>query len=96
MSRLARAALAWRSATPASTLTLKLAGVPRSLRAGLRCGTGAVLLGSALAASLSSEHTGGFSGAVIGLFAEAGETNQPAAMPPADFDWFEYQPLAAR
>ena len=62
---------------------------------GLNDGTGAAVLGSAPTAPLSSEHAGGFTGVLIGMFAEAGENNQPADMPPADFDWFEYQPDVA-
>src|SRR6185295_7268625 len=47
-------------------------------------------LGSAPTAPLSSESAGGFTGVYIGMFAT---TAQAGAMPPADFDWFEYAPL---
>jgi xylan 1,4-beta-xylosidase len=44
-------------------------------------------LGRAATAPLSSEAAGGFTGVYFGMFA----TNRgPSAMPPADFDWFEY------
>jgi xylan 1,4-beta-xylosidase len=52
---------------------------------------GAQALGSAPTAPLSSESAGGFTGVYIGMFAT---TAQAGVMPPADFDWFEYAPLA--
>jgi alpha-N-arabinofuranosidase len=45
-------------------------------------------LGSAPTAPLSSELAGGFTGVFIGMFAEGAQ-----AMPPADFDWFDYEAL---
>lgn len=50
-------------------------------------------MGSAPTQPLSSERAGGFTGVFMGLYATAG-TAKDAAMPPADFDWFDYQPLA--
>jgi xylan 1,4-beta-xylosidase len=47
--------------------------------------------GSAPTAALSSEQAGGFTGVFIGMVAHNGAA--AAAMPPADFDWFDYQPL---
>jgi alpha-N-arabinofuranosidase len=44
-------------------------------------------LGSAPTIPLSSEVAGGFTGVYFGLFAATGGG---AAMPPADFDWFDY------
>jgi alpha-N-arabinofuranosidase len=44
--------------------------------------------GSAPTTPLSSEEAGGFTGVMIGLCAH---TSEGAAMPPADFDWFDYQ-----
>ncbi len=45
--------------------------------------------GSAPAAPLSSEDAGGFTGVVLGMVAHSADG---AAMPPADFDWFDYRP----
>jgi len=45
-------------------------------------------LGSAPTRALASEQTGGFTGVFVGLYAQG-----PAPMPPADFDWFDYEPL---
>jgi len=49
-------------------------------------------LGNAPTAPLSSESAGGFTGVYFGMFATSGGA---AAMPVADFDWFEYRPLDA-
>ena len=52
--------------------------------------TPARLVGTAAMTSpLSSETAGGFTGVYIGMYAFAGDAD---TMPPADFDWFEYQP----
>ena len=52
--------------------------------------TAARLVGTAAMTSpLSSETAGGFTGVYIGMYAFAGNAD---TMPPADFDWFEYQP----
>ena len=40
--------------------------------------------------ALSAEQAGGFTGVFVGLVAHNGAA---APMPPADFDWFDYQPL---
>ena len=48
--------------------------------------------GSLPTAPLSSEEAGGFTGVVIGMVAHAPDR---AAMPPADFAWFDYQPADA-
>jgi alpha-N-arabinofuranosidase len=45
-------------------------------------------LGSAPTQPLSSEKAGGFTGVYIGLYASG-----PQPMPPADFAWFDYEPL---
>ena len=50
-------------------------------------------LGSAPTQPLSSERSGGFTGVFMGLYATAGASTG-AAMPPADFAWFDYQPLS--
>jgi alpha-N-arabinofuranosidase len=47
-------------------------------------------LGTLATAPLSSEAAGGFTGVYFGMYASSGQSG-PAA--PADFDWFEYQPL---
>jgi len=55
-------------------------------------GAGAPLkaIGELPTAPLSSEAAGGFTGVFIGMYAEgAGQQS----MPPADFAWFDYQPL---
>jgi len=60
---------------------------------GYRSGGRAVAdFGSAPTAALSSEEAGGFTGVVIGMVAHAPDQ---AVMPPADFEWFEYQPADA-
>ena len=46
--------------------------------------------GTAPTAPLSSEKTGGFTGVFVGMYA-SGPAN--ATMPPADFAWFDYEPL---
>jgi alpha-N-arabinofuranosidase len=48
--------------------------------------------GSAPTAPLSSEQAGGFTGVYIGMVAQRVDS---APMPPADFEWFDYQPLDA-
>lgn len=47
-------------------------------------------VGSAPTQPLASEKTGGFTGVFIGVYASNSAT---VAMPPADFDWFDYEPL---
>jgi alpha-N-arabinofuranosidase len=49
---------------------------------------GVTAVGSAPTQPLSSEKAGGFTGVFIGMYASG-----PAPMPPADFAWFEYEPL---
>ena len=51
--------------------------------------TAARMVGTAATLPLSSEVAGGFTGVYIGMYAFAGNAD---TMPPADFDWFEYQP----
>jgi alpha-N-arabinofuranosidase len=53
-------------------------------------GSSRVALGTAPTSPLSSETAGGFTGAYFGLYATSG--SGPAA-PPADFDWFDYEPV---
>ncbi len=48
-------------------------------------------LGAQASLPLSSEVAGGFTGVYFGMFASR---SGQASMPPADFDWFEYQPLS--
>jgi alpha-N-arabinofuranosidase len=45
-------------------------------------------LGAAPTRALSSEETKGFTGVFVGMFASGAPP-----MPPADFDWFDYEPL---
>ena len=57
-----------------------------------RVGEGALrTLGSAPTQPLSSEKTGGFTGVFVGMFATRGASLSP--MPPADFAWFDYEPM---
>ena len=49
-------------------------------------------LGAAPTAALSTEAAGGFTGVYVGMFAS---TSAGSSMPPADFDWFDYEPLDA-
>lgn len=46
-------------------------------------------LGAASTEALSSETAGGFTGVYWGMFAYSG--SDTSTMPPADFDWFDYQ-----
>ncbi len=46
-------------------------------------------VGSTSPVPLSSESAGGFTGVYIGLYAS---TTHDRTMPPADFDWFDYEP----
>lgn len=48
------------------------------------------LVGQAPTQPLSSEKTGGFTGVFVGMFASNGSSRD---MPPADFAWFDYEPL---
>lgn len=51
------------------------------------------VIGEAPAAALSSERAGGFTGVLVGLYAEGGIGTDRVPAPPADVDWFDYQPL---
>ncbi len=55
-------------------------------------GSAPQVLGNVPTQPLSSERAGGFTGVFMGLYATAG-TARDVPMPPADFDWFDYQPL---
>jgi alpha-N-arabinofuranosidase len=56
-------------------------------------GGATAVLGSAPTAPLSSERAGGFTGVYFGMLAWADGATR---MPPADFAWFEYAPVAER
>jgi alpha-N-arabinofuranosidase len=76
-------------ATDSTELVLELEAFPDRYELSFRDSRGRCALGHAPTAPLSSESAGGFTGVYIGLFA----TNSSSArMPPADFDWFEYEP----
>jgi alpha-N-arabinofuranosidase len=47
--------------------------------------------GSASTRPMASEKTGGFTGVFVGMYASAATAQ--AAMPPADFAWFDYEAL---
>lgn len=53
-------------------------------------GGGLTSLASAPSQPLSTESAGGFTGVYVGMFAAS---SARPTMPPADFDWFEYEPL---
>ena len=77
---------------PPGVVTLAVESFANRYQFSYRSGTAAPssLIGTAPTAPLSSELAGGFTGVYIGMFAEgAGK----AAMPAADFSWFDYQPL---
>ena len=61
---------------------------------GYRAGAAQVVdFASAPTAALSAEQAGGFTGVFVGMVAHNGGAG---CMPPADFDWFDYQPLERR
>jgi alpha-N-arabinofuranosidase len=76
-------------ATTSTDLVLELEAFPDRYALSFRDSRGQHLLGHAPTSPLSSESAGGFTGVYIGLFAS---TASAARMPPADFDWFEYEP----
>ncbi|HEU4579252.1 MAG TPA: glycoside hydrolase family 43 protein [Polyangiaceae bacterium] len=76
-------------ATPSSELVLELEAFPDRYELSFRDSGGHYPLGHAPTAPLSSESAGGFTGVYIGLFASNASS---ARMPPADFDWLDYEP----
>jgi xylan 1,4-beta-xylosidase len=77
------------AAIPMGPVTLTGEAYPDRYEFSATDATGAVhTLGSAPTAPLSSEKAGGFTGVYLGVFAT---TQNDAAMPPADFDWFDYR-----
>jgi len=68
---------------------LQIRAWPERYEFGWRSGKGPMrTLGSAPTAALSSESAGGFTGVFVGMTASG-----KGAMPPADFDWFDYEAL---
>jgi xylan 1,4-beta-xylosidase len=75
---------------PSGAVTLSVDAHPDRYEFAATDATGTVhTLGTAPTAPLSSENAGGFTGVNFGVFAT---TRKDAAMPPADFDWFDYRP----
>jgi alpha-N-arabinofuranosidase len=73
----------------AGGVTLQVEAYPDRYEFAYRVADGAMApLGSLPTRALSSEKTGGFTGVFVGMYASG-----PAPMPPADFDWFDYEPL---
>lgn len=79
---------------PAGSTRLEVQAFPDryELSAGSASGP-LTLVGSAPTEPLSTERAGGFTGVYIGMFAT---TLEGDAMPPADFDRFDYEPLEVR
>jgi alpha-N-arabinofuranosidase len=73
----------------AGGVTLQVEAFPERYEFSYGVGAGAMQpFGSAPAKPLSSEKSGGFTGVFVGMYASG-----PGSMPPADFDWFDYEPL---
>ncbi|GGC03180.1 glycoside hydrolase family 43 protein [Pseudoduganella buxea] len=74
---------------PRGPVELQIRAWPDRYEFGWRSGKGTMrTLGSAPTAALSSESAGGFTGVFVGMTASG-----KGAMPPADFDWFDYEAL---
>jgi alpha-N-arabinofuranosidase len=72
-------------------LVLEIKTTPLAYEFSIRPDNGSPkVLGSAPTQALSSEKAGGFTGVYIGMYATG---NGKASTRPADFDWFEYQPV---
>jgi alpha-N-arabinofuranosidase len=70
-------------------VVLQVEAFPERYEFAVRSGSGAMrALGSAPTQPLSTEKAGGFTGVYLGMYASG-----PQPMPPADFAWFEYEPL---
>ena len=70
-------------------VTLQVEAFPDRYDFGVRSGNGALrAIGSAPTQPLSTEKAGGFTGVYFGMYASG-----PQPMPPADFGWFDYEPL---
>lgn len=71
-------------------LTLVISADPNQYEFSIATGDAApVLLGALPTTPLAPELAGTFTGACLGLYAHSAN----GAMPPADFDWFDYEPL---
>jgi xylan 1,4-beta-xylosidase len=78
-----------RSVIPPGAVTLAVEAYPDRYEFSATDAAGQMhALGHAPTQPLSSESAGGFTGVYLGMFAT---TRADAAMPPADFDWFEYR-----
>ena len=70
-------------------VTLQVEAFPDRYDFGVRTGNEALrTVGSAPTQPLSTEKAGGFTGVYFGMYASG-----PQPMPPADFAWFDYEPL---
>jgi len=77
------------AAVGAGDVTLQVEAFPDRYEFSYGVDDGALApLGSVPTRPLASEQTGGFTGVFVGMYASG-----PAPMPPADFDWFDYEPL---
>ncbi|MES2582963.1 MAG: glycoside hydrolase family 43 protein [Pseudomonadota bacterium] len=75
-------------------VSLQVQSDPDSYAFGFRVKGGPlVAMGSLPTQPLSSERAGGFTGVFIGMYASAATPVSAASMPPADFAWFDYEPL---
>ena len=69
-------------------VTLEVEAFPERYDFSFSVGGARRAAGSAPTQALSSEKAGGFTGVFMGMYASG-----PAPMPPADFAWFDYEPL---
>ena len=78
-------------AIDAGLVTLQIESFPDRYEFSFSIGAGsAQSIGNAPTRPLATEKAGGFTGVFVGMFASGVST---APVPPADFAWFEYQPL---
>jgi xylan 1,4-beta-xylosidase len=70
-------------------VTLQVESFPDRYEFAFRIKNGALQpMGSAPTQAMSSEKTGGFTGVFVGMYASGAD-----GMPPADFKWFDYDPM---
>ncbi|APV48679.1 hypothetical protein BWI17_02655 [Betaproteobacteria bacterium GR16-43] len=75
----------------AGAVTLQVEAFPERYDFSIRAADGTTrAIGSAPTQPLSSEKAGGFTGVFVGMYASAASGGP---MPPADFAWFDYEPL---
>ena len=75
----------------AGPVSLQVESFPDRYEFSFSVGSGPMhAIGSAPTKPLASEKTGGFTGVFVGMYATAA---LKGPMPPADFSWFDYEPL---